>query len=106
MIVSTEFTEAQGLMFQKSLMNIQIGLEDSFAEIGKMAGEDGSDVVILIDRGLMDGSAYVSSNQWEVLKDDLGLSTAQLRDDRYDAVIHLATAAFGAEPFYQTEIDG
>lgn len=71
-----------------------------------MAGSTGSDVVILIDRGLMDGSAYVSRSQWQALMDDLGVSTVQIRDNRYDAVIHLATAAFGAESFYETEIDG
>jgi hypothetical protein len=32
--------------------------------------------------------------------DDLGVSTMQIRDNRYDAVIHLATAADGAESFY------
>jgi len=35
-------------------------LEDTFIEIGKMAGSIKNDVVLLIDRGLMDGSAYVS----------------------------------------------
>lgn len=35
--------------------------------------------------------------------DDLGVSTVQIRDNRYDAVIHLMTAAFGAESFYETE---
>lgn len=106
MIVSTGFTEAQGLMFQKCLMKLQVALEDSFIEIGKMAGAGGSDVVILMDRGLMDGSAYVSRSQWQALMDDLGVSTVQIRDNRYDAILHLMTAAFGAEAFYETEIDG
>ena len=64
-IVSTGFTETQGLMFQKVLMKLQVALEDSFIEIGKLAGAGtSSDIVILIDRGLMDGSAYVSKTQW------------------------------------------
>ncbi len=33
------------------------------------------DVVILCDRGLMDGSAYVDSNQWQAIRDDLGINT-------------------------------
>jgi hypothetical protein len=28
--------------------------------------------------------------------EEIGLSTFQIRDDRYDAIIHLATAADGA----------
>lgn len=71
-----------------------------------MAGESGHDVVVLMDRGLMDGSAYVSRGQWQALMDDLGVSTIQIRDNRYDAILHLMTAAFGAEAFYETEIDG
>lgn len=81
-------------------MKLQVALEDSFIEIGKLAGSQGSDVVILIDRGLMDGSAYVSKTQWQALMDDLGVSTVQIRDNRYDAVIHMVTAADGAENFY------
>lgn len=50
----------------------------------------------------MDGSAYVSRGQWQALQDDLGVTTAQLRDNRYDAVIHMVTAADGAEEFYAT----
>jgi hypothetical protein len=33
MIVSSSFTDQQGLMFQKALMRMQIGLEDTFLEI-------------------------------------------------------------------------
>jgi hypothetical protein len=43
-------------------MKMQIALEDSFMDIGMMV--DDAPVVILIDRGLLDGSAYVSRNQW------------------------------------------
>jgi hypothetical protein len=38
------------------------------------------EVVILIDRGLMDGSAYVDKDQWQGLLDELGVTTIQLRD--------------------------
>lgn len=46
-----------------------MALEDSFIEIAKLS--TGSDVVILVDRGLMDGSAYVSRSQWQALMDDM-----------------------------------
>ena len=65
-IVSSGFTQAQGLQFQKCLMKLQVALEDAFIEIGKLA-DSHQDVVILIDRGLMDGSAYVSRTQWQAL---------------------------------------
>ncbi len=50
----------------------------------------------------MDGSAYVDKDQWQGLLDELGVTTIQLRDQRYDAVIHLVTAADGAENFYDS----
>ena len=54
-------------------------------------------VVILIDRGLLDGSAYVDKENWQALLDDLGVNTIMLRDNRYDGVLHMVTAADGAE---------
>lgn len=103
-IVSTGFTEAQGLLFQKCLIRLQVALEDTFIEVAKLS--KGSDVVILIDRGLMDGSAYVTRSQWQALMDDMQTSTLEIRDNRYEAVIHLMTAADGAAEFYQTLIGG
>ena len=48
----------------------------------------------------MDGSAYTSEHMWQALLDETGWSTIQLRDRRYEAVIHLVTAADGANEFY------
>lgn len=50
----------------------------------------------------MDGSAYIKKDVWEMLLDDYGWSSVQLRDKRYDAVIHMVTAAIGATDFYTT----
>ena len=50
----------------------------------------------------MDGSAYTSENIWQALLDETGWSTIQLRDRRYEAVIHLVTSADGAQEFYTT----
>ena len=57
-------------------------------------------VVILIDRGLCDGSAYVEQEDWQALMDDLNMNLAMMRDNRYEAVVHMVTAADGAEQFY------
>ncbi len=48
----------------------------------------------------MDGSAYTDDNVWQALLDETGWSTVQLRDRRYEAVIHMVTAADGAQEFY------
>ena len=101
MIISTAFTSAQGLNFQKGLIRLQMQLEESFLEIGQMVQDQ--HVVILIDRGLLDGSAYVSRDEWQALMADLNMNLVSLRDNRYDAVLHLVTAADGAEAFYGTD---
>ena len=73
---------------------MQIALEESFLDIGQMVTQQ--HVVILIDRGLCDGSAYVEQEDWQALMDDLNMNLAMMRDNRYEAVVHMVTAADGA----------
>ncbi len=60
--------------------------------------------VILCDRGLMDGQAYVDPDDFEyvLLKNKLDKDEI-LRGRRYDWVIHMTSAAVWAEEFYTTE---
>lgn len=94
--------EFQLIQFQASIITAMIGLEDSFVRIAESKGA-GHIAVVLCDRGTMDASAYMPQQQWELMIDQFGWATPQLRDARYDAVIHLVTAAAGAESFYTTE---
>lgn len=56
-------------------MRLQVALESVFYELALMIAEN-CEVAILIDRGLMDGSAYVDKQQWKALLDELGVSAA------------------------------
>lgn len=96
-IYSTSFTPSEGKEFQKTLMNLQIQLEDSFQNFASLTQEP---TIMLIDRGLMDGSAYVPAEQWNGLMEDMELKTEDISDNRYDAIIHMVTAADGAESIY------
>jgi len=89
------------LRFQINLMKMQIALEDTFTEIGNDLYPDDK-VVILCDRGVMDGAAYMTKPMWQALLDETGWSNSQLRDKRYDMVLHLITAADGAKEHYNT----
>jgi len=51
--------------------------------------------VILIDRGLMDSLGYCKEEMFESILKKTGWNWSDLRDKRYDAVIHLITAADG-----------
>ena len=87
------------LRCESALLGLQMSLEDSFAHIAQTMDRD---VVLLMDRGTMDVSAYLPPELWQALMDENGWTTVGLRDRRYDAVIHLVTAALGAEAFYTT----
>lgn len=56
-------------------------------------------VVILLDRGLMDNAGYLPDDQLDMLLAERGMTRADAYA-RYDAVIHLVTAAIGAEEYF------
>ena len=78
-------------------MNTQIALEDVMLNLARNTGDP---CVILCDRGLMDTLGYAGPEVWEKILKETGWSNIELRDKRYDAVIHLVTAADGAAEFY------
>ena len=51
----------------------------------------------------MDGRAYVSKSLWDQVLREMKKDNVDLRDTRYHAVLHMVTAAIGAEEFYNTE---
>jgi hypothetical protein len=85
---------------QEVIMRLQMSLENSFHNLGKNA--QFKTVVLLCDRGLMDGLAYCSPEEFQDTLDTVGLKLTDARDVRYHAVIHLETAAKNAVEFYTT----
>lgn len=84
---------------EKATLKIQLELEDNFLRMAKTIDQP---VLIVCDRGTMDISSYLQPEQWAKITNELGYTNAQLRDERYDAVLHLVSAADGAEQFYTT----
>jgi thymidylate kinase len=93
-------TPEQVSTFQASLLRTQMALEDNFYRIATAASRPS---VLLCDRGAMDGRAYMSAEQWEAMLAENSWDPVALRDERYDLVVHMVTAADGAMPFYQLE---
>lgn len=85
---------------EKAVLKYQIQMEDTFLELARCAPQP---VLIISDRGTMDISAYMEPTIWQALLDELGIPEVKLRDARYDAVIHMVSAAVGAEQFYTTD---
>ncbi len=84
---------------EKATLEVQLELEDKFQRIAERCTEPS---MIICDRGAMDISAYMKPEMWEKITASVGTSTSMLRDHRYDAVLHLVSAADGAEKYYTT----
>ena len=84
---------------EKDTLRTQLLLEDSFL---RMAETLDCPTLIVCDRGTLDISAYLTPEQWQKIIGELGYTNTQLRDDRYDAILHLVSAANGAEQYYTT----
>jgi CYTH domain-containing protein/predicted ATPase len=83
---------------QWNLIRLQKQLEQTFIYSALQSDRPS---LIICDRGLMDNRAFLSETQWQDLFATLEeTSVVELRDSRYDAVIHLITAADGAPEFY------
>ena len=81
-------------------MDLQISLEDAMERVARARGKP---AVLLCDRGLMDGGAYMDAEAWEAFLRKRGITAAEIREGRYNAVFHLVTAAEGAEEYYTLE---
>lgn len=63
------------------------------------------EVVVLFDRGILDQKAYISHDEFKEMMELNGTSELESMK-RYDSVIHLVSAADGAEQFYTNENNG
>eukprot|EP00835_Amoeboradix_gromovi_P007092 NODE_1053_length_1683_cov_0.205808.p1 type:complete len:411 gc:universal NODE_1053_length_1683_cov_0.205808:1493-261(-) len=95
-----ELNEEQQYVFQKFILKYMITLEEPFIELCKINSKLGIKSIILTDRGTLDCSAYIERSSWLQMLRELNLKEVELRDARYDAIIHLVTAADGASQFY------
>lgn len=96
--------EALGRMkFQVELIQYSQMREDYYRGIAqRFAKNPGERLVLLCDRGLLDAAAYVTPGEFERILEEVG-TTRQSLLQRYDLVVHLVTAACGAEDFYTLE---
>lgn len=90
-------TEGMGKIIQGTVMDVQLTIEDSVERVLRARGKP---AVILCDRGSMDGSVYVGKAEFEQIMTERNTNVVQLRDNRYNAVFHLVSAADGAEAHY------
>lgn len=83
--------------YQAIQLRLQLEKEKLFLQAAKQMKTD--TVLILCDRGILDGNAYMSNEAYETMIAAEGL-TREMLLSRYNAVFHLVTAADGALPYY------
>ncbi|XP_013116813.1 TRPL translocation defect protein 14 isoform X4 [Stomoxys calcitrans] len=96
----SDLTEKEAYKFQENLIRTMIQIENTYFELGKSSMRN---CLIICDRGVMDASAYISKDKWEKMMSSNNWNAIEMRDNRYNQILHLVSAANGAEEFYTTE---
>lgn len=87
--------------FEKGIIDYQIFKENKYCSMSVEIAKK-SPVVILCDRGALDCAAYLEKDSFQKIRKNFGYLKSDLLN-RYKLVIHLTTAALGAENFYTLE---
>lgn len=96
-----DLTEEMAVKFQENLLSTMMQIENTFFELAD--GIEDRNVLIICDRGTLDASAFISKEQWDKILARLSLDEVEIRDNRYNQVIHMVSAAKGAESFYSID---
>lgn len=99
-IIPSCFTEEDSRKFTSSIVQAQIDLEKYFENLALTQRKK---VILVSDRGCCDNFAYTSPENKVKILEENGWTMNFLCNERYDIVIHLVTAASGAEEFYSLE---
>lgn len=83
--------------FQRFILKEQLNKEFLYNEIAERISAD--KIVIIYDRGIVDGKSYITEDEFSKILAEFGLNDITAKA-RYDAVLHLVTAAKGAGEFY------
>ncbi|CAH0554973.1 unnamed protein product [Brassicogethes aeneus] len=96
----SDLSEEEAVKFQENLLKTMLQIEDTFFELGRTCKRN---CLIICDRGAMDASAFIAKDKWETIMKDNSWNNVELRDNRYNQIIHMVSAATGAEEYYSTE---
>ena len=84
---------------EKMILELQLEMENKVLRLAETI--KGQPCLVVCDRGLMDISTYVSEEIWAKMCEEVGMTSSKMRQ-RYDAVLHLLSAANGTEECYTT----
>jgi CYTH domain-containing protein/predicted ATPase len=84
--------------FQNFILDKQLAKEELYNKLENYYPSN--KIIIFYDRGILDACAYIDKETFGKMAEKRGLTFADIYS-HYDAVLHLVTAANGAEQFYQ-----
>lgn len=85
-------------LFQELILKFQLQKEEFYEECVSKFSET-TKCIIVYDRGILDNKAYINQEKFDKILKKQKLSELKLMDN-YDMVLHLVTAADGAEKYY------
>ncbi|XP_042899659.1 TRPL translocation defect protein 14 isoform X2 [Parasteatoda tepidariorum] len=95
-----DLTPSEAEKFQENLLKTMMAMEETYFSLAETCDRN---CLVICDRGTMDAAAFIPKEVWEKMLSANGWNAVQLRDNRYNQVTHLITAADGAEEFYNLE---
>lgn len=95
----TDLSPKDAYKFQEHLLKTLIQIENTFFELASKCKKN---CLVICDRGTMDALAFITQEEGEKLLTSNGYDFVELRDNRYNLIIHMVSAANGAEEFYTT----
>ncbi len=90
--------------FQQAVMDTGFSLEDIFHKAAyKVDLQKYKGVILLCDRGVPDGAAYMTTSEFKLLLLNRGKRFVDVRDAGYDAVLFMTSTAIGSVENYTLE---
>lgn len=93
-------TKADKIQDIIELLRLQMRLEDYFENLAHLQE---TKAVIFIEGGCMEYQAYLEPDLWQAVLSETNWNQSYLNSKRYHHVIHLTTAAEGAEDYFLLE---
>jgi CYTH domain-containing protein/predicted ATPase len=91
----------QVALYEEAILDMQLAFEETYLRAVTQIFPERRKV-LLLDRGVMDIKAFMTSEEFSKMLRRKGLKEMTLRD-RYHGVVHLVTAADGAREYYTGE---
>jgi CYTH domain-containing protein/predicted ATPase len=91
-------TPAERSAFQRQVLELQMQNESMYRDKARRLPASAK-AVLLFDRGMLDGAIYLDETPFSEILSELGLTRTSILQG-YSHVLHLQSAAVGAEAFY------